>query len=292
MLPCMNRSLAVRRVVAAALLPLAMASLVACGDKDKPAADDSTSELSATTEPSDTPTESTSPTEETSPTEGTTEAAGDPVDNDEFMDVFRGAFENATTAHMQMNSGGQGSELTAEGVADYTTSPLSMALTMQSPQFGKGTAEMRLVDGTFYIKVPMLGKKFIKFDLDDPSNPFGTALTDQLDPRTMFDGFERGLKEVTYVGEEDVDGESMDHYEVTVDSAKVLDQAGQSAPSGVDFPKTITYGMWFDGDGLFRKMTVDLGATAGTLDVRYDQWGEPVTIEAPPANQVTTSQGA
>jgi len=292
MLPGMTRSLAVRRAAAATLLPLALTSLAACGDKDTPSSGDSTSESPSTaTEPSGSTSES--PTE--SPTESPSEdvpVAGSPVANDEFMGVFRHAFESATTTHMTMTSGAQSSQLTAEGVADYTTTPLSMAMTMESPQFGDGVAEMRLVDGVFYIRMPMLGKKFIKFDLDDPSNPFGTTLTDQLDPRTMFDGFEKGLKEVTFVGEEDVDGESMGHYQVTVDSSVLLGQAGQDAPTGVDLPKNVTYGMWFDGDGLFRKMSVDLGTAAGGMEVHYDQWGEPVSIEAPPASQITTMPGA
>jgi hypothetical protein len=278
----------VRRAAVAALLPLAMASLVACGGSDDPkAVEPSTSDsTSTTTDPSE------SASDVTTPSASASTSAGSPVDHDEFMGVFRNAFENATTSHMTMTSGGTGAELTAEGVADYSTSPLSMALTMESPQFGDGVAEMRLVDGTFYIKLPMLGTKFIKFDLDDPSNPFGTVLTDQLDPRSMFDGFEKGLKEVTYVGSEDVNGETMDHYQVTVDSSAILDQAGQEAPSGVTFPKDVTYGMFFDGDGLFRKMRVDLGTTAGSLEVNYDKWGEPVTIEAPAPNEITTMPGA
>ncbi|MCW2767897.1 MAG: hypothetical protein JWO11_3856, partial [Nocardioides sp.] len=253
----MSRS-SVRRAVAATLLALATASLVACGgNNDEPSTADSASQ-SATA-----PTDGTSPTEaaNTAPADGSSVASGD------FMAVFRDAFGKATTTHMKMTSGGTGSELVAEGVADYTNTPLSMAMTMQSPQFGEGIAEMRLVDGTFYIKLPMLGKKFIKFDLSDPSNPFGTALTDQLDPRTMFAGFEKGLKKVTFVGSESVNGESMDHYEVTVDSAAILDQTGQTPPPGMDIPKTVTYGMWFDGDGFFRQMNVDFGATTGGLNV-------------------------
>ncbi|MCW2794980.1 LppX_LprAFG lipoprotein [Nocardioides sp.] len=280
----MTRS-SVRRAVGAALLPLAMASLVACGGGDEtPKASESVSDSpsSSTTGPTD-----SSATDEASdaPTGGST------VSTDEFMSVFRKAFENATTAHMTMTSGGQGAELTSDGVADYTTTPLSMAMTMQSPQFGDGVAEIRLIDGTFYIKLPMLGKKFIKFNLDDPSNPFGTVLSDQLDPRTMFDGFEKGLKEAIYVGSEDVGGETMDHYEVTVDSSVILEQAGQTAAPGMELPKNVTYGMWFDGDGMFRQMRVAFGATTGSLEVHYEKWGEPVTIEAPAPNEVTTAPG-
>lgn len=284
MLPGMTRTLVVRRAAVAALLPLAMTSLVACGDKDQPAASEETSSASST--PSADDSASASPSDEASDTP----EAGSPVANDEFMAVFRNAFDNATTTHMTMTSNGSGSELSAEGVADYTTNPLSMALTMESAQFGNGTAEIRLVDGVFYIKLPMLGKKFIQFDLDDPSNPFGTLLTDQLDPRSMFDSFERGLRNVTFVGEEDVDGESMDHYQVTVDSSALLEQAGQ-ATDGMSLPKNITYGMWFDGSGLFRQMRVDLGTTTGGLEVHYDQWGEPVSIEAPPSSEVTSMPG-
>jgi hypothetical protein len=279
-----------RRAVAAALLSLAMTSLVACGggDDDEPTAGDTTSE-SASNDTSESPSDETSPSEEATEDEP---EAGSPVENDEFMGVFRRAFEDATTAHMTMSSGGAGAELEAEGVADYSTTPLSMAMTMRSPQFGNGAAEMRLVDGVFYIKMPMLGKKFLKFDMDDPSNPFGTVLTDQMDPRTMFDAFEKGLKGVTFEGEEDVDGEPMDHYEVTVDSAVILEESGQTAQPETNMPKEITYGMWFGEDGLFRMMRVSFGEASGDMTVKYDQWGEPVTIEAPAPNEISEMPGA
>jgi hypothetical protein len=294
MLPGMTRTLVVRRAAVAALLPLALTSLAGCGGKDEPASaadEPASSASSGTTVTESTPSDSASPTDEATEDGGDAPEAGSPVDNSQFMDIFRSAFDNATTTQMTMTSNGSSSALTAEGVADYTTNPLSMALTMKSPQFGEGTAEIRLVDSVFYIKLPMLGKKFIQFDLNDPSNPFGTLLTDQLDPRSMFDGFERGLKSVTFVGSEDVNGESMDHYQVTVDSAALLQQSGQTT-DGMNLPKKITYGMWFDGSGLFRQMRVDLGSTTGGLEVHYDHWGEPVTIQAPPSSEVTTMPGA
>ncbi|MCW2766057.1 MAG: hypothetical protein JWO11_2016, partial [Nocardioides sp.] len=66
----------------------------------------------------------------------------------------------------------------------------------------------------------------------------------------------------------------------------------QTPPPGMDIPKTVTYGMWFDGDGFFRQMNVDFGATTGGLNVTYDHWGDPVSIEAPAPDEVTTMPGA
>ena len=52
-----------------------------------------------------------------------------------------------------------------------------------------------------------------------------------------------------------------------------------------------TVALWVDGDGLLRRTTVVFTLRnvppAQTL-VSYKKWGEPVTVQAPPAGQVLT----
>ena len=47
---------------------------------------------------------------------------------------------------------------------------------------------------------------------------------------------------------------------------------------------TITYDMYVDGKDLIRRAVMDV-ATAKTT-IEYSKWGEPVTIDAPAADQL------
>jgi hypothetical protein len=63
-----------------------------------------------------------------------------------------------------------------------------------------------------------------------------------------------------------------------------------SAPTDTgSLPKTMQQDWWFDGDGLVRKFSSDFAGQAVTLTL--SDWGEDVSIEAPPADQVTAMPG-
>jgi hypothetical protein len=165
---------------------------------------------------------------------------------------------------------------------------MRMTATMAS----MGELELRLVDNVMYMKFPMLGDKFIAFDLDDPTNPLGSTFGDMVDPGAMIEAFADGIESVTYGGEEVVDGESMDHYTVVSDPSAMLED--MELPEGtppLDLPETQTIDVWFDGDGFFRRVVTDLGAL-GTTTLTYDDWGTDVDVEAPSADEITTMPGA
>lgn len=282
----MSRAL-LRRSAAAALTTLMLSALVACGGDDEPdAADDTAS-----------PSESASSAESPA-TEETEETADEPAEGEsmspaEFTDLYRAAFDEATTAHIEMNASSAAGDMTGEGEADYTTTPPSMSMTMSGAMMGGADAEVRMLDGVMYMKMAMLGDKWIKFDLNDPSNPLGTAFADQMDPRAMMDTFEKGVTAATYVGEEDVDGETMRRYEVVLDTAVLLESLDPKVRAQAEgsMPDSVTYDLWFDEDGLYRRMDFDLGANAGSTSMTFSDWGEPVSIEAPDPSEVTSMPG-
>lgn len=263
-----------RLALAGAVLPFALASLVACGSDDT--ATDAGSESSASAEPSESASE-----------EPDAPAAGEAVDPADFVAEYKAAFDQASTAHMTMESGGAAG-FSAEGDIDYSTTPPSMVMTMSGAMAGQDL-DMRLVDGAFYMSIPGGGGTFYSFDLDDPNNPLGSDFTRQLDPATAFDSFQDAITSVTLVGEEDVDGEQMRHFALVVDGTKVAGGMASDAPSDL-LPKALAYDVWLDGEGLFRKMESDLGQ-AGQLTMNIDDWGKDVSIEAPPADKVTTMPG-
>lgn len=262
----------VRRGLVAALVPLALSSLAACGGDD-------TNESSS---PS-------SPTTSASSTEDGQAAAGESIEPADFVAIFEAGFEKLTTAHQTMTIDSGAGTMEGGGDVDYSESPPAMALTMRGALFGAEGMDMRLVDGIMYVQIPgMSAGKFVKFDLSDPSSPLG-SLGAQLDPREMFKSLQDGIHSVTFVGEEDVDGESLFHYSVVVDNAAMMESLGQKSPSGAT-PARVTYEIWLDGEDRFRQMTAEMGSL-GTMKMTVSDFGKDVSIEAPSPDQVTEMPG-
>jgi hypothetical protein len=269
----MRRSLTLRRSLAALALPLILGGLAACGSDDE-GADPAASSSSSATESQDS---------------SETDAGGD-VDPADFVDDLKSGLEESTTAQMtmQMDMGGQG--ISADGEVDYSTTPPQMAMSMESPAAAGQSIEMRLVDGVIYMNMgQMTNNKFVSFDLSDPSNlpPGMDQLANTMDPLgTAMDGFEKGVQSVVFVGDEDVDGEQLGHYEVTVDTSKI--EQLQQQPTQAQMPKEVVYDMWLDDQNRMRKLAMNLevqGAQTET-EIELSNWGEPVDIAAPPASEI------
>jgi hypothetical protein len=225
--------------------------------------------------------------EESGDSEGA--AAGEEVDPAEFVDDMRAGLEASTTTRMSMTVDAAGQRLEADGQLDYTARPPDTQMTMTMPAMSQEPIELRMVDGVMYMNMgAMTQGKFVSFDLKDPKNlPPGMAgLTDQLDPLSGFAEFEQAITRVTYVGEEDVEGEQLAHYQLVVDTTKA---AGfQGLPSGEGVPDEVTVDTWFDEEFRARRMqtSLDAGQQSAEMDIQMSDWGEPVSIEAPPAGKV------
>ena len=204
--------------------------------------------------------------------------------------MFKSAFEQASSSSIGMVVESQ-VPLEATGVADFTVTPTEMSMSITSEALGQGAIDLVLVDGVFYVRFPGTGGKFTATDLNDPNNPLGKSFTDQLDPRAQFDLFEKGVTAATFVGNEDLRGESMDRFSISVDPKvflQSLDPAARDQAKGL-LPDELVYDLWFDDAGDFRQMVVDLGQIGGSVTATFDNWGDPVTIEAPPADQIATT---
>lgn len=263
------------RLAALALtLPLGLAALTACED-DSSAAGDDTSSAGSQTDGSD-----------DSSAEAPDVAEGEELSAEEFSALMIAAFDRATTADLVMSMTAGGQDIDVTGQADYTSDPVSMRMEMTG-MGGTGDMEIIVVDNAMYMKLAVMSDKFLKLDLDDPDNPVGGSFTGQLDPRAQAEVMEAGLQSATYVGQEEVQGETLDHYTAVVDSAAMLDQMEGAADVVGQLPETITYELWLTEDGLYRQMEIDMGAVAGEMLMRFEDWGTDVEIEAPPAGEVT-----
>ncbi len=269
----------IRRSLGLALVPALLFGFTACGGDDN-ADDAGTSETS--TEPSD-------DTEESSDSDDATEpAAGEEVDPADFAAMVTGAMEEVTTAHISMTTGGGSGSMEMEGDVDYSAKPPTMAMTMTNSAAAGQEMEIRMVDGQMYINMGEMSQgKFVEVPMDDPNSPMGdmTELTDQMDPSKAFDQFSDALKSVQYIGEEEVDGEDTEHYTLTIDPSKI-DMGSGSAQA----PKDMTYDLWLDDDDRMRQMKMDLG-DQGTVDMTISEWGEPIDVEKPAANEITKMPG-
>jgi outer membrane lipoprotein-sorting protein len=279
-----TRRRSLRRVAALTAAPLLVVVLAACGGGDSSDAGDE-----ATTAPASEATEGetpeATPEEEATEDSGGSAAQGEEVDKEEFLSDVQAAVEDATTAHMTMSTGSGGMSIEAEGEVDYTTSPPSMAMTMTNPAGGTTPMDVRLVDGFFYMNMGQMSQnKFYKISLDDPNSPLGdmSQFAATMDPVQAFEQFAAGLETVEYVGEEEVEGEQLHHYVLTLDTTKIemLEQTGAQG-----LPKQLDYDLWLDDEDRMRQVQLDVGETA-SVDMRVFDWDEPVDIKAPPASDV------
>ena len=265
-------SVFVRRAVAAAVVPLALTSLSACGGDDATSAKGPSSSTS-----SGSGLAGSSAAAPAAPAAGATESVAD------FVDRYRSAFDALTTAHATMTMDVMGGTMKGEGDLDYRGDQPAASMTLGGGMFGSGDLQVRLVDNVMYMNLgSMTGGKYARIPLDDPNNPLGDTFVDSLDPSRAMDTLRSSVRKVEHVGHEP----GGDHYQATVDAAAMLKDMGQKVPAGAGMPRTLDYDTWFDDQGRLAKMVVDLGSLGSTTLLLSD-FGKPVSIEAPPSGQVT-----
>ena len=276
-----------KRLAATAAAALLLSALTACGGDDtSPASDESPTGASTPVESAE-----SEPSEPES-TESEPEEVSGGYNAQELLDAMKAAVAKNESTHVVMDISGGGQAMTGEGDVSYAGKTTAMQMEMQAPQFGPGTIEMRLVDGVMYMAIPPMTPKgkFIKIDTNDPNSPFGNlGGVTQGDPLATFDAFDAGLRKVKYVGEEEVEGETMDHYVLSVDSRAAA--KAQRVPTQPGMPKTVTYDLWLDQDDLMRRMEFTFPGGGGGMTMTMSDWGKPVTVEAPPAGAIMQMPG-
>jgi hypothetical protein len=210
---------------------------------------------------------------------------GDSVSAEDMTEVMKKATDIDTahfTTKMDAKASGQSVSMTGEG--DIQKEPPAQHSTMK---MSGGSMDMDLetilVDDNIYIK-GMMGDSWMTASADDLAKMGGASLESMSNPHAFFEGVEESIKSSKFEGEEKVDGTDTKHYSFTVDSAGLAKSLGADSTKGM--PKTIDQDIWVDADGLLRKAEVGMGET-GTVEMVLSKHGEDVTIEAPPADQVT-----
>jgi hypothetical protein len=272
------RTLTLRRAAAAAVLPLALGSLSACGGSSSDGGTATDAQAGPT---SPTPTASGS----------STAPAVKHLSGAAFLAMIKDASEKITTARFSMSMDVSGQSIPVTGVIDLTGD--SPAMRMSVDLTGMGTpSDMLLVGKAMYVGVPGSGGKFYKIDLSDPNGPMGGlngGTFDNLDPNSMMSSMSpRVFSQVTDRGVTTVGGQWLHHYTVRMN----LHAAGKlpNLPATAQLPRSASYDAWLDSQGRMARFTLKV-KNAVAMSARYSDYGTAAHIVAPPAADILAMPG-
>lgn len=257
-----------------------LALTAGCGSSG-PGKSDSSS--SSTPSSSETPSPSSSSTAST-PAEPTNLTASD------IGKKLTAAQKGAGSYAFQVTTTLSGQTIKGSGEASVKGAKPEVHTTMD---IGGGSVEVVLFDGFIYLKSPMFktDKPWLKID---PKAKTGVgALFGQLggasDPSQNLAAMFNASK-VTRTGSEKVGGVDTTRYTVVLPRAALANALNYPPEVVRLLPPKLTYGVWVDADDLVRKFasTLKVQNQKSTTVVTFDKYGEPVSISAPPAGQITT----
>jgi len=210
-----------------------------------------------------------------------------PIDPQDFADDLAAGLRASTTAHLTMTVHAPDGYLMMTGVMDRTTDPVRVAGDMRvrvwrpvREEWLTERIDARSVDGTMYLG---LGRRFLSFELDEPETfpPYLVGYVNLLDPLAPIDDVAQAVDSVTSTGSQQIAGESLSRYEMTVDAEALQAERRLTADE-------LTYTLWVDEQFRVRELSVvvELDGEPYDIRVRFYAWGEPVQIEAPAARLV------
>lgn len=200
---------------------------------------------------------------------------------------------------MTMAFGGQ--EMTATGEGEFGDEP-KIAMKMSMPGGGQ-QLETRMIGQTVYVN---MGGSWMKSSMDELGQG-GMQSAEMNDPTKLLE-FAQKAGEITDSEETTLNGEPTTHYTIDLDFQKLAEEAGQLTGAdakmfeGID--AAVPMEVWLNSDELPVKLTMDMsemmkqaaekaGGAASqmaqggmTMEMTYSDWGTPVTVEEPPADQV------
>lgn len=207
------------------------------------------------------------------------------------------------SAHVEAGFSGSGAELAGlsgtNQVIDFRFGETLKETAMSMSMSLMGTSmDMIMVDGWFYMdmseatggEVAYVGTA-IEDLAGDPSVGGTLGMAESMDYVAQAELIADAVTAFEHTGVEAVDGQELQSYTVTIDPAALPAGAG---PAGVDASSADVISEMeavyrVDADGLLYSGETRLVAEGEELimTMQYSDWGEPVDITAPPADQVT-----
>ena len=217
--------------------------------------------------------------------------AGQEVDKSALLDQTQQAMMDKKTYAMNMQMAMGGQTMKVSGVGDMTdTANLKVKMTMEMPGASGQGINMLLIGKTMYMQMPgQAGGKYVKVPMSQLQQAGGQDFEKLLNPAESLKMSKDAITKATYVGEEDVSGTKLKHFTLLMDMSKANAAAGVTPAPNATGPQTVPYDVWVDSDKLVRKMELSVQGTKMTSTL--DKYGEPVKIDAPPTDSVTTMPG-
>ena len=217
--------------------------------------------------------------------------AGQEVDKSALLDQTQQAMLDKKTYAMNMEMALGGQTMKVSGVGDISDPEnLKVKMTMEMPGAGGQGINMLLIGKTMYMQMPgQAGGKYVKVPMSQLQQAGGQDFEKLLNPAESLKMSKDAITKATYVGEEDVSGTKLKHFTLLMDMSKANAAAGVTPAPNATGPQTVPYDVWVDSDKLVRKMELSVQGTKMTSTL--DKYGEPVKIDAPPTDSVTTTPG-
>lgn len=197
---------------------------------------------------------------------------------------------------------GMSMDMSAEGLVDFETGASSLTMSMMGTEF-----EMRTLDGHLYMRLPDIGQPmgvttpWVGMPVDGAG---AGAYTGSPSAAGMIDSLRGVSNDIEELGRDEVNGEEANGFRVTIDLERALEQVPEAdrARAEESLAQLQAMGMaelpmevWVTDDGLPVRMVMEMegvdGAAASMrMQMDYLDFGLPVDITAPPAEETTMVQ--
>lgn len=215
--------------------------------------------------------------------------------------------EKSKSAKFTIESSVGAQDINGQGEGRFDGDNTAMHLSMT---VGPIDEDLVYVDKTMYVQLPeqyrgqmTSGKPWGKVPADsDLAKTMGAAQAEQNDPSQILQQIQQAGT-ITRSEQTMLDGKQVSHYWIDVDVAKAVDKLKDAGLPEAELNelatkvKTIPVQLWLDGDLLPVQFTEDMSGllkAAGApetmqnmkMTMKYTDWGVPVDVQAPPADQV------
>lgn len=216
--------------------------------------------------------------------------------------------DKSKSAKFTVSSAMGGQQITGQGSGNFDGADSQMQMSMT---VGPMQEELRYLDNTMYMQVPeqyraqlTSGKPWGKASPDSAiGKQMGAAQAQNNDPRKMLEQI-KDAGTIKSSEKTTLDGQEVTHYVIDLDFDKAmakLADAGGLPEAQLEQLKgkvpPIPVEVWLNSDQLPVQLTEDMsgvlkatGAPAAMssmkMTMKYTDWGAPVSVEAPPADQV------
>ncbi len=210
--------------------------------------------------------------------------AGGEVSTDDLLEDMSTALTSAmrdhATYHVDVKVASAGQALTGAGDVDMSmpdNPKLRMALS------GVGLRlKLVVLDRFAYVNLgPLSDNQWVTADQASFAKRWGVDIG-LLNPVESLMTSRDAVTGVLLNGEED----GLKHYELTLDPTKI-----PGSPTATT--KAVTRDVWVDEGNLMHRMSMDItvAGRTGRIMLTLSNWGEPVSVEAPPASDIATMTG-